>query len=299
MIDKKVIVTGGNGFIGRLLIKKLKTFGIEAINLSRKNTDSYDNQLKYFNSDYIDTILRDNENIKIAFLLGWGKMDSPSSNYHLNENVINHKSLIKKLYKKGVEKIIFLGSATEYGETVGNLNEDCNVVGKLSNYAKGKNEVSQIGRDLAEKYSGIFIHIRLFYVYGPFQRKNSLINYLIDCKENNIFPEVGDGQYFRDYIFLNDAVDGIIKISKINKSIIINLGSGEAVKVKDYISQLWKHLGGYPEEIKFGIKPMSSSEPKQQYAFADNTLIEELINWCPKVTVSEGLRLTIQSIKKK
>jgi len=297
MHNNKIIFTGGNGFIGKHLIKSLEKNGNKIFKLSsdlelKKGLSSKDLNFQY--------LFENNQNlndIKIAYLLGWGDMENPASEYHINENVNINKNLISELYSNGINKIVFLGSATEYGEKKGLLSENSHQDGLLTKYAEGKMAVAKFGFETAMKYKKTFLHIRLFYTYGPFQRNTSLINYLINCYDNNEKPKLGSGNYYRDYIYLSDAIKGIILLANTDESLTVNLGSGIAIEVKEFVSELWRILGGDIAHIQFGSRPMKSTEPKQQYAYADISLMKKIIQWSPEVSLENGLKKTLESVK--
>jgi nucleoside-diphosphate-sugar epimerase len=297
MHNNQIIFTGGNGFIGRHLIQSLEKNSNKVFKLSSHRELKKGLSSKDLNFQYLFENNKNLKNVKVAYLLGWGEMKNPASDYHIDENVNSSKNLISELYSNGIDKIIFLGSATEYGERKGLLSENNHSEGLLTKYAEGKMEVAKFGFEMAMKYEKTFLHIRLFYTYGPFQRKSSLINYLINCYGNNEKPKLGSGNYYRDYIYLSDAIKGIILLSNTDESLTINLGSGSAVEVKEFVSELWRILGGDIADIQFGSRPMKSTEPKQQYAYADISLMKKIIKWSPGVSLTNGLKKTLASIK--
>ena len=141
------------------------------------------------------------------------------------------------------KKYIFIGSMNEYGNRVGSLSEHHKPTGKLVNYAIGKLKVSEYGFQISKELNKVFIHLRPFYIYGPHQRKRSLINELFNSYLNNTLPEIGSCDYYRDYIHVDDVCEGIIKTyERVNISNIINLGSGSCIYLKDFVEKFWKQL---------------------------------------------------------
>ena len=228
--------------------------------------------------------------------LGWGAMTDPASEVHLDANVEASKTLISTLFKAGLKKFIFLGSANEYGSREGSLCEDMAAEGRLTAYAQGKTRVASFGFEQASKYNKKFISIRLFNTFGSGQREGSLINKLYDCYRQNIKPELGPCEHFRDYIHVSEVVHGIKLICDINESTVVNLGSGTAIKLKDFVILFWKSLGGMPDDLKFGAHPMREGEPKQPYAFANMDRLKRFTGWAPSLSIEEGIRLTIKGL---
>ena len=195
-----------------------------------------------------------------------------------------------------VEKFIFIGSMNEYGSRVGLLSEDMEPLGKLIDYAQAKIKVAKHGFKMANSYNKIFIHLRPFYVYGPGQRKGSLINELFDAFQKNRKTKIGPCDYYRDYIYVQDVVEGIIRTMDIKESYSINLGNGSYIKVKDFVAIFWSNLGGANNMLKFGSKAMLKNEPDQPKSFADLTRLDKLTNWRPSYSLEEGIQSTIEAL---
>ena len=296
MKEGHIWLTGASGFIGRPLGASLE----KAYREVRYFTNN-----KVSSSHYMDFSSEDDvrRNIELFGLpdvfvhLGWGAMTDPTSEEHLAANVHAGKTLIGTLFKAGLPKFVFLGSANEYGVRAGSLSEDMAPVGRRTAYAEGKTQVASFGLEQASQYDKKFISIRLFNTFGSGQRQGSLINKLYDCYREDIKPELGPCENFRDYIHVSEAVHGITLICGIDESTIVNLGSGKGIKLKDFVTLFWTSLGGAPNDLKFGAHAMRAGEPEQPYAFANTDRLRKLTGWAPSLSIEEGIRLTIEGLK--
>ena len=304
MINKSIWLTGSRGFIGKHLVQGLKKNNIDikcfsnnlSLNKIEKNVEQ--------NLFYMDFSSRENINKQIEkfgcpdiFIhLGWGDMESPMSTRHLTDNVNEAEILIDSFYSAGIEKFIFIGSMNEYGARLGSLSEDMKPKGRLTNYAKGKIQVADYGYNRSKFYNKIFIHIRPFYVFGPGQRKGSLINELFDANLNKRHAKLGPCDHYRDYIYVSDVTEGIVRLSKIEETNTINLGSGSFIQVKDYVILFWKYLGGDLDKLKFGSRKMSKDEPEQPKSYANLSKLKELTNWHPSYSIEYGIKTTIECL---
>jgi nucleoside-diphosphate-sugar epimerase len=307
IIFREVWLSGANGFIGKHLSHSLK----EAYSRVQYFTNNIDAKTKpddktslrhYMDFSSEDDIRRNIELFGLPDIfihLGWGAMADPTSHEHLAANVEVSKTIINTLFKAGLEKFIFLGSGNEYGGREGSLSEDMAPGDKLTAYAQGKTRVASFGFEQASKYNKKFISIRLFNTFGSGQRPGSLINKLYDCYRKNIKPELGPCEHFRDYIHVSEVAEGITRICGINESTIVNLGSGKAIKLKDFVILFWKSLGGQPDDLEFGAHPMRAGEPGQPYAFASTERLRRLTGWAPSLSIEDGIRLTIEGLKAK
>ncbi|SVC37627.1 uncharacterized protein METZ01_LOCUS290481 [marine metagenome] len=121
-----------------------------------------------------------------------------------------------------------------------------------------------------------------------------LINELFDAFQKNRKTKLGPCDYYRDYIYVQDVVEGIIRSIDIKDSYTINLGNGSYIKVKDFVAMFWNNLGGANNMLEFGSKAMLKNEPDQPKSFADLTRLDKLTNWKPSYSLEEGIQSTIE-----
>ena len=243
MKDKVVWLTGSRGFIGRPLVSALKQNSCEIrcftnrpLDESGKDQENDCQYMDYSNSARIKERVENSGVPDILIHMGWGGMTDPGSKVHLEENVEEGKALLNTAFECGVDKFVFIGSMNEYGGRTGALSEDMGPEGRLTNYAKGKIEVAKYGFQRAKELGKVFIHVRPFYVFGPGQRPGSLINDVYCSFKEGDVPELGPCEQFRDYIYVNDVADGILRATDINESVTLNLCIGRYVAVKEFVA---------------------------------------------------------------
>lgn len=303
MRGKKIWVTGSHGFIGSHLICALKE-DCEEVQCfthcsggeSRPSREDACMPMDYSNKSDIKRKV-DLWGLPDLFIhIGWGAMTDPEAALHLEENVVTGKALVGTLFESGLKKFVFLGTMNEYGARVGLLSENMKPEGRLTNYARGKAQVAEFGFQMAKHHRSTFIHIRSFYVFGPGQRSGSLINSLYCSYKQGQALALGPCDYYRDYIYVADVVEGIRRISNIDRSTTVNLGSGNVIKLKDFVTLFWETLGGNKDTLKFGSYPMRPGEPDQPRSYADLTRLKELTDWAPSRPIEEGIALTIKEL---
>jgi len=229
--------------------------------------------------------------------IGWGEMDKPESPLHLAENVPAGQTLISTLFDQGLKTFIFVGSMNEYGGRTGLLSEEMEPQGRLTAYAKGKIEVARYGFESARSHGKTFLHARTFYVYGAGQRAGSLINDLYHAYRTGAETNLSPCEHYRDYIQVTDVAEGLRLLTDVQESITVNLGSGQAVQVKDFVLRFWKILGGDMTRLKFGARQQRGDEPEQPKSYADLTRLRNLVHWTPSLSLDEGIRLTIKELE--
>jgi len=297
-------LTGSGGFIGSPLARLLKQNETDIKCLSNSAGDSGVARkrehecihLDFLNKPAIEQLVRDSGLPDVFMHVGWGAMADPESSIHLEENVQAGKILIQTLFELGLSKFIFLGSMNEYGARVGSLSENMKAEGRLTNYAKAKIQVAEFGFETARRLKRIFIHIRPFYVFGAGQKSGSLINTLYESYRNDGDANLGPCEHYRDYIHVSDVVEGMRRLSDINVSATVNLGSGTVIKLKDFVTLFWDCLGGDREKLKFGFYEMRAGDPEQPQSFADLLRLKKLTNWVPSRSLKDGIELTIRDL---
>ena len=135
--------------------------------------------------------------------------------------------------------------------------------------------------------------LRFFQVYGPRQKKNRLIPFVIDSSLRNINFHCSEGSQFRDFLYVDDAINAIIK--SLNFSVrsngkIINIGYGKPIKVKDLILMIQNIIKkGKPV---FGKLKLRVDESKKIYPNLERS--KRILNWKHKISLKEGLKKTVK-----
>ena len=148
-----------------------------------------------------------------------------------------------------------------------------------------------------KKFKFNFIIIRLYQVYGPHQKFDRLIPFVIkSCLLNQKFP-CSAGTQLRDFLYIDDVIRGImllLKSKKVKKQ-IINLGFGRPIKVINVIQNIKKIINS--GELDKGKIPIRKDESLISYP--DIKKVYKLVGWKPKIGLLRGLKYTINHYKKK
>lgn len=300
---KHILVTGGAGFIGSNLIKKLiANFKVTAIDnfddfYSRKQKEknleplfNYPN-FKFIEGDIltindINGIEKVDTIIHLAAKAGVRPSIANPSQY-LQVNTLGTQTLLDYAKKKSIKQFIFGSSSSVYG--INNeipWKEDGKLL-PISPYAASKLSSESIGHVYSHLYDIQFISLRFFTVYGPGQRPDLAIHKFFHLILNNEqIPFYGDGNTSRDYTYIDDIVDGIIGAMDYQdtKFEIFNLGNNQTITLKNLIEKIEnvcrkKAILNYLPEQDGDVKITS----------ADISKSNSLIKYHPKVKIEEGL----------
>ena len=303
-MKEKILVIGGNGFIGIHLIRKLRDIGFECFSLSLNKLDknNKEDEIHYLYADISDFS-------ELTKVIGQNKYDYVVnlSGYVDHRNLLNGGlsvfnthfggllNLLRIIDLDYVKKIVQIGSSDEYGNVKSPQNEEMREE-PISPYSLGKLTCTNLLRMLHNSEKLPIVILRLFLVYGEGQGFNRFLPQIIKgCLKNESFP-TSEGNQIRDFCYVSDIVDGIIatiKSEQVNGH-ILNLASGKPIKIKNVISKVVDIVGsGTPifGEIKYRSKENLS-------LYADISKAQKLISWEPKIDLDFGLEKTIDYYSK-
>jgi nucleoside-diphosphate-sugar epimerase len=298
---KKILITGGTGFIGYHLSKKCLKMKWNVTSFSTKTPK---NIRKLKNVNYVICDLTKRKELekklkkkKFDFIVNLsGHVDHNNKINTLNSHFKSVQNLIDSLRNNFPKKFIQMGSSAEYGGRSKPQKESAKCKAK-SIYGNAKLKTTNYLINQYKKYSFPLTVLRLYQAYGPYQDINRLIPIVIDaCKKNQPF-NCSDGNQFRDFIYIDDIIDAIIKclINKNSSGKIYNLGSGKVQKIKSIISRISRYYkGGTP---LFGKIKLRKDESK--LIVANIHKIKKEINWKPKTKFNTGLKETLKYYGKK
>ena len=207
------------------------------------------------------------------------------------------KNLSTFFIDKNIKKFIQIGSSIEYGKLKSPQRENKkNLQKTYSIYGKAKLLSTRFVLTLCKKYNFPATILRLYLVYGPSQDQNRLIPItIINAIQNKKF-DCSDGLQLRDFTYIDDVVDAIIKTLKnrFSSGQIINIGQGKPISVKKVINKICELLNcGKPQ---FGKIKLRKDEIKN--LFPSIVKAKKILNWKPKIEIILGLKKTINYYKK-
>ena len=306
------LITGGAGFIGSSLSKRLIDEGDIVIAIDNF-CDFYDKKIKENNiKELVNSSnfklyrndIRDREAIKKVFdendidvvvhLAAMAGVRPSIENPVLYQevNCMGTQNILEEMKAHNIKNLVMASSSSVYGNCKEvPFREDMIVDFAISPYAATKkaNEV------MTHVYHKLFdmnvIMLRFFTVYGPKQRPDLAINKFTRLMLNDEeIPMFGDGTTSRDYTYIDDIVDGIIKscqytIEHNNVYEILNLGNSSPVSLKEMINTIGDALGIEP---KIKQLPMQPGDVERTYA--DTTKAHDLIGYEAKTSFKQGIQ---------
>ena len=297
MKKDSILVIGGTGFLGINLLNNLssKNYNLYSLSKSKKNNLR---KVKHFKCDLTKKnqakILSNYEfNYVINFL---GNIDHKDKKQNFQVHLAGLKNLYKALNKNYLNLFIQIGSCLEYGKLKSpHIENKKNSQSTYSVYGRAKLLSTKFLIELNKKNNFPSTIMRLYLVYGP----NQDINRVIPITIKNAFKDkkfdCSKGLQYRDFIYIDDVVNAILKILKSKKTNgeIINIGSGKPLRIKELIKKICLIVGaGTPV---FGKVKMRKDET--MFLYPNIQKAKKILNWRPKISLNAGLKKTIQYYK--
>ena len=313
---KKVLVTGGAGFVGSSVAGYLLERGDDVVIVDEMN-DYYDVRIKENNLRRLREAYPDNKRLSIYrgdicdenFMLTLFESERPQWVCHMaaragvrpsiqdpyvyiHSNIRGTTHLMELSHKFGVKNFVFASSSSVYGGSNSTFfSEDEVVDNPVSPYAATKKACELLAYTYHHLYKLNVSGLRFFTVYGPRGRPDMAPFKFIDRVSRGLeLQQFGDGSSSRDYTYIDDIVDGIVRsIDRPYPYQVFNLGKGSGNSLKEFINIVEKHVGR-----KAIVKVLPDQPGDVPYTCADVSKAFDLLGYSATVSFDEGIRRTVQ-----
>ena len=310
----KVLVTGANGFIGSHLSEHLVNLGAKITVLLEYNPYNYLGHLKFLQKNMLSEMeqilgdIRDPELIKkivkgkdTIFHLG-ALVSIPYSFINPREvfevNAEGTLNILLAARDQEVNKIVTTSTSEVYGTALYTPIDENHPLQAQSPYAASKIAADKIAESFYKTYNLPVAIIRPFNTYGPRQSDRAIIPTIIIQALKKSIINIGSTTPRRDLNYISDTIDGFIKIAESKKSIgqVINIGSGKDISIGELIKMILLIMD---KQIKI-ISTEKRKRPNKSEVMrllCDNRKAKKIVNWMPRVSLKEGLNMTIEWMK--
>lgn len=299
-----VIVTGGAGFIGSRLVKKLHDRGDSVTVVDNLSTGRVGNlegtPVNLVQGDVRDRSLMQKQlkDQEIVFHLA-AMISVPES---IKDPIlcyeVNVQGTLNTLWaaqREGCRRVVFASSCAVYGNSEEILGED-RALNPLSPYASSKLAAENLGSMFARVYGLSTVSLRYFNVFGPQQSPDSpyaaVIPLFIDALLSGIAPTVfGDGEQTRDFVFVDDVVDANLLASQDQPTIrgVYNVGGPGSISINQLLKVLRRIIPNTPDPVYEA--PRSGDI---RHSSADGSLAASALGYRPAIALERGLQQTVQ-----
>lgn len=308
---KRILITGGAGFIGSHLCERLLNEGNDVICLDNFFTGSKDNIRHLLDNNRFELVRHDITKEYFIEVDEIYNLACPASPPHYQYNAIKtiKTSVLGMINMLGLAKrckakILQASTSEVYGDPLihpqvesywGNVNP----IGIRSCYDEGKRCAETLMMDYHRQNKVDIRIVRIFNTYGPNMDLNDgrvVSNFIVQALKNEDITIYGDGSQTRSFCYVDDLIDGMIKMMNNKKGFIgpVNLGNPSERTILDFAKLIIKLTNSSSKII---YKPLPSDDPSKRQP--DISLAEKELNFKPKVDIEEGLIKTIEYFKKK
>jgi len=314
---RNILVTGGAGFIGSHLIRRFLAEGVRVVCYDNFSS-YYDPELKRENIrpflesegfSLVEANIMDGSSLRkvfaqhsfdavvhLAAIVGVRYSLSHPATY-FDVNVKGTLNLLEEARRARVSKIIFASSSSVYGmNSQVPFKEDDPAIHPISPYAASKRAAELLCFTYHHLYGLDVFCLRFFTAYGPAQRPEMAIHTFTRClEEGSPIPFYGDGESARDYTYIDDIVDGIIKSVQFVKGFeIINLGQSRTVTLKRLVELLEAALNK-----KAKLKKMPLQPGDMLITRADISKAVDILGYRPTTSIEEGIKRFVEWYRNK
>lgn len=291
-MKKKVLITGGTGFIGRNVVDELISRGWEVHSLvfppfapEKEGLIQY--EMNLMDTDAVNKFLKEH-NFENLIHLAW--YVGPKCHVHdLNLDwTLATLNLLKNFKENGGKRFAGAGTISEYEYKYGYLLEDETPTSPKTLYGESKNSIYKIASVYCKQNGIEFKWPRIFNLYGPAEKSQRLMPSVINSCLKGEDVKVSDCLKFQDYLHVKDTACGIVDVFESDIEGAVNICSGKPVQLRTIVEKI-AELTNFKGEILWGAIPA---------AFGDEVVVgnnEKLksIGWSQKYSLEEGLKETI------
>ncbi len=304
-IRKRVLVTGGAGFLGSHLCNRLLSDGSEVLCVDNFFTGTRGNILHLLDKPYFEMMRHD-----ITFPL-YVEVDEiynlacPASPVHYQFDPVQttktsvHGAInMLGLAKRTGAKILQASTSEVYGDPEvhpqpENYNGNVNAIGRRGCYDEGKRCAETLFFDYHRQHGLNICIARIFNTYGPHMHPNDgrvVSNFIVQALNGAPVTLYGDGSQTRSFCYVDDLIDGLVRLMNATDNIIgpVNLGNSAEFSIRELAESIIALTGA---KSKITTKPLPEDDPMQRCP--DISLAAKTLDWNPLVSLHDGLKKTI------
>ncbi len=303
-IPKKILITGASGFLGFALLKEILANGDEPIVLARESSDLEKIIQLHVEIIFYEKLCDPNLVNKILHLkpvifiqCGWLGVRGIERNNaaQLTYNIPLTIDSIELANQLGCKQWVGIGSQAEYGIKNRAIDETMTLE-PVTTYGKAKVAAYWTAKGLCDYYGIKMLWSRVFSLYGPGDQNDNFIPYIVHKILQKQTPKLTKCEQKWDFLYIDDAAKLIFSLIEIEAVGIYNIGYGKATKLKSVAEMIRKHM---KSDIKLNYGALEYNDQTIVHLEADMNKVYNLIKWKPMVKISDGIKLTIDSIYSK
>jgi len=311
--NKRVLVTGASGFIGSHVVARLVQLGAQVrafahynsrndwglLELLPKETLEH---IEVFPGDLTDTTLVDRAVAGCQVVFHLGALIAIPYSYQapqqfIDTNVKGTLNILQACLGQHVDKVVHTSTSETYGSALYTPIDEAHPLHAQSPYAASKIAADKLAESFYCSFDLPVATIRPFNTYGPCQSARAVIPTIISQALSENIIKLGSLTPVRDLTFIEDTVEGFLRVAESGKSIgnVFNVGTGYGVTISELVEIILK-LIGVERPVVADTKRFRPVKSEVNVLICDNRKAREILEWRPQYTLEQGLQHTIEYI---
>lgn len=292
-MNKKVLITGGTGFIGKNVVKELLKRDYEVHSLvyppfAPEQKKLYQYEINLLETKLVEKILKEHHFENLIHLAWYVGPKCHIADINLDWTIAT-LSLLKNFKETGGKKFLAAGTISEYEYKYGYLLEDNTPTNPGTLYGESKNSIYKVANTFCKQNNIDFKWPRIFNLYGPEEKPQRLMPSVINSCLKGEDVKVSDCKKFQDYLYVEDTASAIVDVFESNLTGAVNICSGKPVQLR-YIVEKIAELIGFKGKICWGAIPAAFGD---ELVVGNNEKLKS-IGWTQQYSLEEGLKKTIE-----
>ena len=295
MSGRRVLLTGGSGFIGRHCIADLQARGYE-VHATTSRTPAASDGVHWHRADLLNgdetaalmTKVRPDSLLHLAWYAEHGKFWQALENLDWVRASI---ALLRAFIAGGGRRAVFAGSCAEYDWADGHCREDSTPLRPQGLYGVSKHAFHLIAEEAARRNGISCAWGRIFFLYGPDEQPGRLMPLVVRSQLCGERFECSGGSLQRDYLYVADVASALVALLDSPLEGAVNIGSGSAVSIRAMVERIVARLG-HPELVDFAARAPARGEVP--LVVADTARLAGELHWAPRINIERGLDLTVE-----
>jgi nucleoside-diphosphate-sugar epimerase len=292
---KRLLITGAGGFLGQHCLEPATLAGFKVHAADLRPLRDRPSAVTFHELDLLDAAATERlvEETRPTHLLhlAWVTTHGQYWTSPLNEVWVEaSKHLLASFQRQGGERAVMVGTCAEYDWSEGLCDEISTPIRPMTPYGQAKAQLHQALAELAGRHSLSYAWARLFFLYGPGESPARFVPSVVRALLAGEPAACSEGSHQRDYIYVGDAAEALVKLTASEVTGPVNVGSGRAIAIRDLALTIGRLLGAQ-ELVRIGSTPRRDEEAPLVVARSERLSRE--VKYEPRHDLEGGLRETI------